>query len=531
MINETQTPLYTVVPVPLLDSTTGLTDIVARLSLCFQERLDVEKLRKAWYKVSSAWPILNARVRESSESPSGLAYHVPTPAGMVQLESDPDHRKRQFFALNMSTRSMDEFSPSAKRLMSEHDSIRVQPAPSDSASDFYAGQNAPKTFQDTLQSSVGVLTVQATTFRDGTVLSMSMLHVLGDGFCIKDILEAWTSALKGGTPKPMYDFGMDIFAPYAPGGALSSLSAEEVKLGKDPPPPQGYYVYNWRDKASFLMRYWYDSHFTAPETDMEARCICIPHHIVAKLQQEAANDLKDEPEASVGKSDVLYAWLLKRCFAGFAQSRQVNPLTIVNLRGRTPDTRVENKDTGRSSAAPKWPKHDFINAALPTPLGDLQVQEIRNMPLGRLALQIRRKVASGADSENARALLAFTLHHGLWKNRTTNKVAMFSRPESTWLALTDWRALKFASFDWSGALPNSTHSEPNIPVRPSMLHSTMRTPFSRRQRFALMGEVKSGVLLGGILAKRQWKDVDHGFGAYIGAEGKYDATSPVSARL
>lgn len=432
---------------------------------------------------------------------------------MVQLESDPDLRKRQFFSLNMSTRSMDEFSPSAKRLMSVNDDIRVQPAPTDSASDFYAGQNAPKTFQDTLQSSVGVVTTQVTSFKDGTVLSMSMIHVLGDGFCIKDIYEAWTLSLKGGTPKFMDGFGMDVFAPYAPGGALSSLSAEEVKLGKEPPPPQGYYVYGLRDKVSFLSRYWYDSHITAPESDMEAKCICIPHHVVTELQRMAADDLRDELETvSVGKSDVLYAWLMKRCFAGFAPSRNVNPLTIVNLRGRTPNTRVESTDP--SSVTRHFPKHPFINAALPTPLGDLSVQEIRNMPLGRLALQIRRKVASGADPENARALLAFTLHHGLWKNRVNNKVAMFSRPDSTWLALTDWRALKFASFDWSGALPSTSTSDPDVLVRPSMLHSTMRTPFSRRQRFALMGEVRSGVLLAGILARKQWDDVTHGFGAY-----------------
>lgn len=513
---------------------------MVRLSMCLPERLDAFKLQKAWYEVSSAWPIMNARIRTSATAPSGLDYYVPTPSGMARLESNPDPLQRQFYHHDEPNKTLEAYNSTLNGLRAAHEQVRVLPAAGDEREDLYAGANAAHDFDEMLTRSIGVYTAQVTTFADSTLLTISMCHVLGDGFCGRDIYQAWTAALRGVRPAPMQDIGVDTFAAYAPGGPLASITPEQAAAGVEPPIPKGYYVYNWRDKMRFLKNFMWDYYVTAPESELEQRTVCLPHPLVAKLQKEAAEDIaKLGQKVKVGKSDVLYAWLLKHALAGQPDSKTVNPLTIVNLRGRREELQHQLPlgETHPSGAGPRektwtWPQHEFLNAALPTPLGDIPVSRIYSMPLGELALHIRSGVTTGADLENSRKLLTFSIFHGLWRNRTTNKMALFCRPDAAWIALTDWRALQFGKFDWSPARlgAGSADADAKAPVQAFAMQCHMLTPFTKRCRFALMGEVETGVYMTGWMAKRQWEDVQRGFGRYVHV-GKKEAGGRREARL
>lgn len=526
-------PMFDIVPVPLLDTTVGLTDIMASTVFIVPQILDLEKLRSTWNQVSLAWPMSNARIRECSSSPSGLVYYIPTAKGMQVLESNPDHRRRQFFGLDCRHQSVAAYSPAMEYAKNaSQGEVQVWAGPTDDAGIFYTSQNGGNSFDQMLTESIGMQTCQVTLFSDATMITVQICHVLGDGFLTNARLHAWIDALHGKKPKPMKDAALDAFKEYAPGGKLATISREELARGLKPPIPKGYHVYSTLDKLKFMKNVLYDMYWLAPERDMQGRYIHLSHDFVNKLHKQANADLSSLPlnQASgtkaptVGKSDVLYAWVLRHCLAGLPLKRVINPVTIVNLRGRTPNSTRAAIEQEVSDSQRTWPRHEFLNAAMTTPLGDITIAQLRTQSLGEVAWMIRQGVLAGIDPTNVANLLTFNLHYALWKNRASNPLTLFCHPDAGWTALTDWRALQFAKHDWSIALPDSVLDERRKkgvtkPLKLNGLHAHMITPHTKRSRFAVLGETQSGVWLGGFMAKRQWEDKKHGFGRWIVEDG------------
>ncbi|CAO1637615.1 unnamed protein product [Parajaminaea phylloscopi] len=494
-----QEPDWTTVPMPLLDATTGLTDIIVTLTYCVDQPLAMDRLADAFFTVVDAWPILSARVREDATSPSGLSYDIPSASMRQRLEIAGTPRMRQFFTLDESHRRLVDYWSPAGGLRSEaslgsHGRIRTFHSPRATEETRYTSFNAPKSFDEVLRDRFAVYTGQATKFQDGTMISITMLHTLGDGFCVSAMFRAWVQALSGIAPSPLQDIGLDLFADYAPGGSRASTFA----AGKaEPPAPKGWHVLGMRDKAKLVYNVLQDVHRRFPESEQEQRYVCIPHQMAAQLQQAAQTDLaalaqrtSSQPK-TVGKSDVVYAWLLKHAYLAVDRERPAHPLTILNLRRRRPE------------GLDHWLGHEFLNAALPVPLADLTAGRILDLPLGELALMIRQGVEQGSDPSYTSHLLTFSLHHSLWKNRKTNKLALFCPADSYWTALTDWRALKFPSIDWSAARTDELSSGPKPNV--IAMHTHMETPMSKRQRWALIGDLPSGIWVAGTMTRSQWK--------------------------
>lgn len=484
-------------PMPLIDASTGLADIVVTFTYVIDHRLDLNKLRDAFTLVVDAWPMLSARVAESASAQSGLEYQIPSKVTRLQLEANPDPRRRQYLGQDESHRSVSEYWQVTDHLRSSTEqpfrSVQTFAAPRPQDETRYTSYNAPQRFEEVLKERFAVFTTQATAFKDATLISMSMVHTLGDGFCVVGVFKAWSQALRGIRPDPLDDIGLDLFAEYSPGGKFATIKDGSKEQA---PVPKGYHVYGTRDKLKFGYNVLQDVYRRFPESEQEQRYICLPHEVVAELQKVAETDLKSSASktgskpARVGKSDVLYAWLLKHAYLTVDRNRPSHPLTIVNLRRRRPKEIAQ------------WPRHEFLNGALPVPLADMTAGQILDMSLGDLALLVRNGVDAGSDPVYVRELLTFYIQHGLWKNRATNKSAIFCPSDSYWTALTDWRALKLNSVDWSGALPDHT-VDTSVKIIATQTH--METPTSKRQRWALIGDFESGVWLAGTMTRTQWE--------------------------
>lgn len=472
------------------------TDIVLQASFLVAEHLSFERLEQSWYELVVAWPLVSARIRADKTGPSGLAYHVPSPRRLREIQAEAPSlapTKRQFYCLDESPRPLSSLF-AASQPASERVRVYVASAPLANDERRLTCANATRTHEEYLANDVPLMSVQVTRFAHDTVVTISTSHVVGDGFSIRTVLSAWLDILHGrGPPAPLKDLGMDPFL---------SLAREE---SPDKPPrlPRGFHLFDWKDKARFLTNALYDLYVARPERNMEQRYVFLPSSDVAALLAETSAYLESKGAGRVNKSDVLYAWLMKNSHAGLPGSWLSTPLTIINARGRLP------------SGLGPVPAHDFWGAAFASPLDSLSVGDILAMPLGELALHIRRSVDKQSEEENARASLAFTVYHQQWKDKAMpgKPLHFFSPPNHRWSGISDWRGLKLFDLDFGPAVLLQA-GEPARRAPVVTVCANMICELSKRDRWVCIGESPQGVWFTGYMSRAQWAHPD-GFGRYL----------------
>ncbi|KAL4746981.1 hypothetical protein BDW72DRAFT_197192 [Aspergillus terricola var. indicus] len=509
---------YTTVPLTLLDSTVGNTDIIARISLVADAPLSFDKLQESWYHALQARPILQARLRRSRTAPSGLEYHVFTPKGMAKYlerqKSAPDHLK-DFFCLDESHRSITDYcggfgvGPSAP---SHSYKVFVADAANPEDEKRCTAFNGVQNLQELLESDRPQITVQVTRFKDATLITFSVSHIIGDLFTMQTLFKSWEAALHGHPLPPFEDLGKDPFTAYGPGGRLAGKGA----TSSSPPLPPGWRVYGVFDKVRFLYRFLWDCHISRPEKTITPKYVFISDAEVSALQAQAERDLaqleaKRRQSNSTGtplkvsRSNLLFAWLLKQTNTHLGPNEIITPITIVNARARPP--------TGMADT--DFPNHNFYGAALPASLSALRVRELMAMPIGELAFHIREGIIEASSPENTKNLLAFSLNNTLW-SKPSGKMALFSPPNHSWAGLTDWRAGKLHDVDFTPARldGNATGTgADNAKVTICGITCHMITAFTQRDRWACMGDAAGGTWFWGAVADKQWSD-QRGFGRY-----------------
>ncbi|KAH8690246.1 hypothetical protein BGW36DRAFT_307759 [Talaromyces proteolyticus] len=501
---------YTVVPVPLLDSTLANTEIVFRVSLILDAPLSFEKLQESWYQALEARPIMQAHVRRSPSAPSGLEYHVWTPKGMEQyLEKQrraPDHLK-DFFCLDQSHRSISDYFPGVRigsRAPCQSEGIFVSDSADPQDQNHCTAFNGVQSLDELLNSDRTTATVQVTRFSDATILSISMSHIVGDLFVIKAMFKAWESALHGISLAPMENLGRDPFSAYGPGGQLSGSNAHLL--------PPGWRVYGLLDKARLLSRFLWDSYVSRPERSISPRYIFIPESEVQDLEKQAKRDLLELEERRqqqriegqgslvVSRSNVLHAWLLKHNHAHLDPGQWSTTITIVNARARPP--------VGMKIGSDDFPSHNWYGAAMAVALPSLKVGDLMSMSLGELAMHIRKGIEAGSSAENARRWLTFTLHHQLWK-KPSGKFVFWSPPDHHWSGLSDWRLIPLADVDMTPARLDQ------VPQRVAIcsLNAHMVRAGTQRNRWVCLGQAGGGIWLAGTVSEAEWQN-PRGFGKY-----------------
>ncbi|UZJ55942.1 hypothetical protein CBS101457_005262 [Exobasidium rhododendri] len=516
---------YTVAPLALLDTTKGNTDIVVQLSLSFSERLSFEVLEETWYQLVSAWPIVSARIRNSTTSPSGLEYQIPSQDRLEEIRRNAHHiepLKRQFYCLDEGSRDISSYSPGmghgvASPVQQSRTFTAIGPTKEEEKR--ITAANATSTFQEYLTNDVPLLTAQVTRFAHDTMISVTFSHVIGDGFSVKNTLKAWEGIIHGrGPPPPLEDLGSDPFQPFDPEEIkkASSSSSSAVEKNKRATLPIGFHYYSFLEKLEFMKNYLYDLYIRRPESKIQQRYVFLPRHEVEALEAQVKQDLEAKASREnrtmgktdqVGKSDMLYAWLMKHSHVGVARSAYSTPLTIVNVRGKKPSGMIE-----------PLPQHSFWGAAFPIPLDSLQVGKLLDMPIGELALHVRHSIAKNGSAENAKTTLIFDLHHNLWKNKEkkSSDFPFFCPSHHRWSGISDWRAVTLFDVDMgpareSGSLPPSEDKTKAVLVK--VVNAQMSADMSKRDRWVCVGDSVDGTWFTGFLSQDQWSD-KQGFGKY-----------------
>lgn len=492
------------VPVPVLDGTIGNTDIIIRYSMMFDQRLSLPVLDDGWYRLVECWPILAARVRENRETASGLVYQIPSPDGLRRDRAMAAHvapQLRQFVALDQSHRTVASYWAGREGMRDEQWSRSPFTCRGPDADEErrLSAINGVETFEQLLHSDRPIFTAQATLFRNGTLISLSVSHVIGDGFCIADMLRAWGALASGVQPTPLAEFGLDNFAG--------------IDVDAKPNVPLRYRMLGLREKVRLIANVLYDQRIVRPESTMETRYVFLPSSYMQTMHEEANEYLRKlagggTAPQHVSRSDVLLAWLVKNVAAAQKRHHKLTPITIANARGR--------KVTGIQLRMP----NPFVGAAVALPLSSFTAGQFVDMPIGQLAVLVRNDVRTQSAPDNLRDLFHFSIHHNSWrrvkgkdaemaKKTGSGKLPFFCPPDHRFCGLTDWRALKLSNLDYSGAMLAGEKG----PARPKAFNMGMVTPVSVRDRFACLAEVDGSIWLAGTMSGAEWKNKD-GFGRF-----------------
>jgi hypothetical protein len=470
--------------------------------------LSFEKLHQAWIQTIKARPIIQSPVRRSNTAPSGLEYHVRTPKGMARYlqtqTTAPDHLKDIFF-LDQSKRSISDYSPAVGTNAPSGQGIFLADAADPEDQKRCTAFNAVGNIDELINSDRPAVTVQVTRFNDATLITLSISHIVGDIFAVKDILKGWESSLHGAPPTPWMKLEQDPFAAYGPGGKL----AGEKASSDSPPLPPGWRIFNLVDKARFLWRLLWDVGYTRPEKTISSKYVFIPNAELDRLVEEATQDLvaveerrkrQGEPSPTplkLSRSNVLYAWIMKNNHAALDPTEISTPVAIVNSRLRPP--------TGMSPE--NLPPHHWWNGCYLAALPDIDVGDLMAMPLGELALYVREGTEAGSTPERAQQVISFFLHNTAWK-KPTGRLAFWSPPNHVWSGLTDWRIGKLGDVDFTPARLDETQT-----VTSCGFHTHMSLAGTHRNRWACMGEAAGGTWIQGNISDAEWR-LPNGFGRY-----------------
>ncbi|CDR88151.1 uncharacterized protein SPSC_03737 [Sporisorium scitamineum] len=513
---------YDPVPLALLDSTVGNTDMVASVGLIFNKQLDLAKLEDGWFKLARSWPIIAARVRKSKQAVSGLEYQVPGPAKLAELEAASrqatEPLRKLFVSLDLSNRSISTYSSFSHKIVQDQlTDICLGTAPNPRLSRELTCINATRTFGQLLHEDQSFTTAQATLFSDATIVTISTNHIIGDGFGLSQVWAAWAKVLKGMVPDALQDLGKDPFIDYyGPEGALSKQPD-----GSPLPDPRGWYKYGLTDKIQFAGRALWDLHVVRPESTVGQYYVYLPEERVQQLVRKAQNDVDahleaisplasstpdkysggggascSRPKVKLSRLNVLFAWLIQNTqVARKNQNRRSTVLAICNTKGRPPvGYRPE-----------MHPAHPFWGGAVAFPVHPRTSAEFVAMPLGLLALHIRESISDMSTPENVQAALVMSLNNMLWKNRkNTSSLYLFAKPGDYWSGMTDWRPIKFGETDFGGALPSEGQADTSQEVlKPVTLNVDLTTTGSKRDRWSLMGEAGKGCWFTGFMTREE----------------------------
>lgn len=486
--------------------------IIAQVSLLFDAPLSFDALRKSWRETVAARPMFVATVRRSKSAPSGLEYVMPTPAGLekyYERQAAAPDKLKDFYCREESHRSFSDVCPG----------LDVGPdAPCRSGRIFVADPEDPKdaevtftyngvrTFDELLDKNRPVVIIQVTRFRDATAITFSISHVFGDLFALKSLLKSWEAALSGQKLEPFDGLEKDPFVEYLPGGKYAR-GAEDA-AAPSPLPPPGWRIFGLTDKVRFLYNVLWDCYVSRPERNIKKKYLFLPEANVKALEAQAKVDLAlyhdrqllDNPDKTsakipwVSRADVLMAWIMKLNHAHLPRSRYATSLAIANARAKPP--------TGLKASSDDFPAHNIYNAGMTVPLPRLQVGQILDMPIGELALHVRRGLGEGLTPENVRRYLSFTLHHSQWRG-PSGEMPFFAAPTDAFSGMSDWRLIKLQDLDFAPARLDKSKSGP---VVPATITGSMVTGNTQRGCWVCFGESYGGVWFLGITGEDQWND-------------------------
>ncbi|KAH7559652.1 hypothetical protein BM1_03286 [Bipolaris maydis] len=226
----------------------------------------------------------------------------------------------------------------------------------------------PRKLADWLKSDSPPLSFKTLSFQDATILSVSWPHCVFDGIGRAAFMNAWLAELNGLAIPEFIGFDHDPMSPL-----IGEVPGERYLLR--------HQLLTGSRLLFFVLRTIFDL-ILQPKS--EPRILQIPDRFLQKLRQEALTDLN---KGYTGEDAIF----------NLAVSRPVAIGTALNLR------KALKKDL---------PSGTFIGNAVSTVFAFLTAHELATIPLGSIALRIRRAIEQQRTTEQVKAQLTLMEFYG-----------------------------------------------------------------------------------------------------------------------
>ncbi|KAF5845871.1 hypothetical protein GGP41_008359 [Bipolaris sorokiniana] len=370
-------PTDQVIPFHALDDGYVNRNVVMEASYRFDDVLDVNRLRLALHRLMQrdGWKKLGARIRQNKQKK--LEYILPCKY---------DDKRPPFLWLHEKFEQSIAEHPKASQLPRASHTPKIHEDPHLMQS-FLHHSGRPRKLADWLNSDNPPLSFKILSFQDATILSISWPHCVFDGIGRAAFMNAWLAELNGLAIPEFVGFDHDPMSLL-----IGEVPGERYVLRSQM--LTGYRLF------FFVLRTIFDL-ILQPKS--EPRILQIPDRFLQKLKQEAVADLSKERKGGdavfVSNGDVLLAWWARTVVSSqnLAVSRPVAIGTALNLR------KALEKDL---------PSGTFVGNAVSTAFAFLTAHELATIPLGSIALRIRRAIQQQRTTEQVKAQLTLMDFYG-----------------------------------------------------------------------------------------------------------------------
>jgi hypothetical protein len=299
--------------------------------------------------------------------------------------------------------------------------------------------DGPRSMDDFVYSDAPQIFLHVQTFTDASVVCLTSSHITCDLMGLAAMFESWSSILAGKPEDviPMVGAREDVFE----------------KLWN--PPPKERHVLADKVLNGWRFKYWgIRSLYEARRSDdVESRTLCIPRRAMEKLLQEARSHIKtettsSEPKPFISESDILTALVVRMqaLYQGPNSRRElatimaVDPRSLVKSVFRQDVAYVQNSPTNVFYFCP--------------------ADQARDLPLGQLALLVRKSVAAQTSEEQLKAATALSVE----SMKANQMPVIFGSKDMAAQFMSNWSKGRFPDrIDFSPAIVGDT--PPKTPQR------------------------------------------------------------------
>ncbi|TLS26111.1 hypothetical protein PpBr36_03968 [Pyricularia pennisetigena] len=275
-----------------------------------------------------------------------------------------------------------------------------------------AGPDAPRSFDDYINTDRPALSVHVIIFTDCTFVTIVYSHSIADGMGRRALMDNWCRVLRGdkASVMPLADLSDDVLMRVA--------EADKSR-------PNERYI--WEDKLltgfslwRFMARIAFESVF-GPRKHLQS--VFLPAALVESLRAEARSDGTCSPNLTDG--DILAAWLLRLSLAHTPTSsrRPLSIIMVVDTRGRLPSSYLDPKLARISN---QW-----VSAWIP-----VQLREFVDGSLGRAASLVHETLRPQLSEAQISKLVRFAIE----RNGTT---AFFADTNAVMLPVSNIAKARF----------------------------------------------------------------------------------------
>ncbi|KAF5987296.1 hypothetical protein FCOIX_999 [Fusarium coicis] len=412
-----------IIPVHLFDDTAAARGIVLVWTLQFEDVLNPHKLNDALSKLfeRDGWRRLGGRFRQKSDG--GLEIHVP--------REFTEERPAVYFTQEQFGNPISEH-PLASRLPKPTGNISTYTGPKEFCA-LGLRPETPRNMDDYVHSDIPQFCLHVQTFTDGTLVNLTFSHVTTDLMGLSAIFEAWSQVLAGKSEVVIHmpGYRKDVFEDVLESPPKEShVLADKILDG-------------WRFKV-WGLRSLYESWRSG---NIQSRTLCIPKNTVSRMMEQARGHLEEQatnekPFISEGDVFAALSCLMLAKYQGRDTNRELATIMAVDPRSRARSIFLPDKAYVQNS-----PTNAFVFC---------RGNEILDLPLGKLALQVREAIQAQTTEEQLKASTALSVE----SMKTNNMPVVFGSTNMAAQFMSNWSKGDLAEkLDFSPAIEQEVSLE------------------------------------------------------------------------